>query len=607
MSYNKKYLFLLLILLLVFSETVYSSESLININFKGIDLRDALRTIAEYGEVNLIADKSVQGEITINLEEVNFESALKLISESSGLGWKYKNNTFFVAKETRINKLFNENILTKIEIKNRSAEEIKKILNQIYPEIKFSVDLENNNIFLRGNMNKIEKAKSTIILIDKKLQTENKDESLESIEVKSGNLNEAIKAVNLLYPEIRPIILEESNKILIYGNKEEITNIKEIMKNHFRKKYTSNNYKQSLFLNKSVYNQLKKMINKYDKKIVTNYDPKNDIFYLEGEKDRVQILINLIKEIQKKQKDITITENIYLNYISTKSVKNLAKTIFPEISLYSNFPKSLITMKGSENKIDELLEIIKEIDKPNKQIMIEAQILEVSFRKLKEMGVNPGDLSRIKILENKDLNINLEWPELFKLLTDEGNAKVLAAPTLLTIAGKEAQLLIGDKIPMRITKDDKEEIKYIEAGIRLNFLPILNNNQEIILKVNPRVSSLGDTIVGSLPSINTREVDTTVRLKNNETFIIAGLIQEDIIESKKFIPILSEIPILGNIFKSYEKTSRQNEVIIMLKPHIINDYNNGKDNYLKKEGKSRVNIEEYNEWKEKMKKHKIRN
>jgi len=232
--------------------------------------------------------------------------------------------------------------------------------------------------------------------------------------------------------------------------------------------------------------------------------------------------------------------------------------------------------------------------------MIEAQILEVSFRELKELGVNPGDLSRIKILDKKELDIDIELAEMFKLLKENGSAKVLASPTLMTVEGEKAELLIGDKIPMKIDKDDHEEIKYIEAGIKLQFLPLVTTNNEILLEVNPRVSSLGESISGSLPSINTREVSTNVRLKNRETFIIAGLIQEDIIKSKIKVPVLGDIPVLGNIFKSYEKSTRQNEVIIMLKPYIIENTHIKKDNYPQKEGKFRISIEEYNVWKEKM-------
>ncbi|MGM0437115.1 MAG: type II secretion system protein GspD [Bacillota bacterium] len=605
MLYNKKTFLLLIIFLVIFSGTVCSNDDFINLNFKGVDLRDALRTIAEYAEVNLIADESVKGQITINLKNLSFQNALKLISESSGLGWEYKNNTYFVAKESRINDLFSEFTFKKINIKNRNANEIKLILKEIYPDIQTSVDIKNNDLFLRGEVKKLREVEKTILVMDKKSFVNNEEISFEFIEIKTGSFEEIIKTINLLYPKIETIILDEINKILIYGNQKDNQNVKQIINNHFQNKKIPNSYKYSLILNKTLYDRIENLISKYKEELIIFYEEKNEILYLEGEKENVDFLLNLINKIKEERKPNIVIENVKLNYISIEYVENLAQKIFPEINFHSNFQRSLITVKGSENKVEELFSILEKIDKPKKQIMIEAKILEVSFRDLKELGVNPGDLSRIRILEKKDSIVSLEWPELFKLLKENGSAKVLASPTLLTVEGKKAELLIGDKIPMKTTNDGEEEIKYIEAGINLNFLPLLTSENEIILDINPKVSSLGETIGGSLPSINTREVNTTVRLNNKETFIIAGLIQEDIIKTKKAIPILEDIPLLGNIFKSYEESNRQNEVIIMLKPYIIDDYNKEKDNSSQEEGKFRLNIEEYNVWKEKMDKIKI--
>ena len=603
MYYNKKinFIFVMLVLTILLSGTGYTSDEKINLNFKAVDLRDALRTIAEYAEVNLIADESVQGKITINLKDLSFKNALKLISESSGLGWEYKNNTFFVAKESRIHDLFSVFTLKKIEIKNRDVKEVKLILKGIYPELQISADLKNNNLFLRGEIKKLKEIEELILLIDQKLPVINEIKDFEFIEVNNNNnLEEILKTIKLLYPDVNSIILKENNKILIYGNSEKNKEIKNIIKNNFQNKINQNKYKHSLIIDKLLFEQLKKIINKFENGVDYFYENKSGILYLEGKKGDIEFLLALLKKIKENRKPIYITKNKNLEYIDIKSVENLKKKIFPEIKLYSNFKRSLITIKGEKNKIREFINILEEIDKPRIQVMIEAQILEVSFRELKELGVNPGDLSRIKILDKKELDIDIELAEMFKLLKENGSAKVLASPTLMTVEGEKAELLIGDKIPMKIDKDDHEEIKYIEAGIKLQFLPLVTTNNEILLEVNPRVSSLGESISGSLPSINTREVSTNVRLKNRETFIIAGLIQEDIIKSKIKVPVLGDIPVLGNIFKSYEKSTRQNEVIIMLKPYIIENTHIKKDNYPQKEGKFRISIEEYNVWKEKM-------
>ena len=589
-------IFLLILFSYNFFEKAYA-ENLIDLNLKGVDLRDALRTIAEIGGVNLIADESVKGSITIKLENISFEEALKLISKSKGLGWHYKDNTFFVADEKRIDEIFSDFIIKKIKINNRNSKDIEMIITSLYPEVNFSVDNKNDFLILRGKNDILKEIKNIIYFLDEEYLIKHRDvNKFTFIDVKKEEIEDIVMTIKLLFPEKEIIVLKNTSKILISGNKNNNKELLKIINEFYPKNKEKNFYKYSFKLGENTFNEIKNIINDYDK-INSSYEKNNNMLYIEGKKEDINFLINIINEFKEYKDELYLVENKKVNYLNCNYIENMAKEIFPDLKIYSDNKRSLMTIKGKNEKVKSFSSLVDKMDKPRLQVMIEAQIIEISFRYLKEFGVNPGDLSQINIISKDKLSLDYDWPDIIKLLKEKGNAKVLASPTLLTIEGEKAELLIGDKIPMKISGEESEKIKYIEAGIKLSFLPILTDKKEIILSVNPKVNSIGEIIGDSFPTINTREVNTKVRLNNKEFFVIAGLIQEDIIQSESKIPVLGDIPVFGSLFRSYNQNNRQTEVIIMLRPHIIDKSTKDSNNSSTTEGKYRSNIEEYNVWK----------
>lgn len=213
--------------------------------------------------------------------------------------------------------------------------------------------------------------------------------------------------------------------------------------------------------------------------------------------------------------------------------------------------------------VNEAAKLIKEIDIPRKQVIIEARIEEISTQDLLDLGVNLEQLSTISIIDQNEDGfidgVGLTFPEVIRMLENKGASNTLARPRLMTLSGEEASLLIGDRIPVTVQAVDGGNVvttvEYIEAGINLVFTPWVTSDNQINLWVHPQISSIGESIGTTLPPINTREARTYIRLNDGETFAIGGLIQDDIIESVTKVPILGSIPILGNMFKS---TTKQN-------------------------------------------------
>ena len=294
------------------------------------------------------------------------------------------------------------------------------------------------------------------------------------------------------------------------------------------------------------------------------------------------IYISSKEKIEKKNKKL-LSKNYKLNYINTENAVKILNDNLEGIKIIDLKSNGLL-VNGSQKKLAEAENIIKEIDKPQKQVLIKARVEEISRTKIKELGINPNQLSELKIIKGGDQKpdkFKLSWPETLKALNEEGLSNILANPSLMTLDRKKAKLVIGDQIPVKLETVQEEQtvstINYIEAGIVLEFLPRIINEKQVMLEIKPAVNSIGQVLADGLPAVNSRSAETTVILDNKETLAVGGLIKKDELKTVKEVPLLAEIPILGSLFSRKDKTDIETELIIFITPEIIN--NEGLENF----------------------------
>ncbi len=624
----------------------------INMNFKGVDIRDVLRTIAELSDINLVTDGSVTGNITIHLKDITFLDALKLITQTGDLAYKWYENTVVVATTERMDQLYSNITVKTIFIEYAELTKVKDIANQVYPDLGITIDNRNHNLILKGKDEDIQRTEELIAKLDTKqtditevipIPAERADflinymrkiypelltelDSAGNIilygssnlikeatllidklvgqydnqenEIVDNNIMGSIKVeyveieyikgiINQMYPEIKIISDPKNSQLIFDGSEEEFKQINHLVSRidiKVEEEQSQGRYIAKIFnVEHAELTDIKKAIEDVSPSISVKPITGTNQLLLQGLEKDINLAVSIASTIDQQRQRITKIANI--DYSVLQDIEAIITKLYPDVGYNTNVEDKKMVIFGEKDKVGNVVALIDKIDIPRKQVIIEVRIEEVSSRDMDNLGVNPDSISKIEIIdENADGLIDglgLSIPQFINAMKTKGISNTLANPRLMTLSGEEARLLIGDKIPITLEefKDDKivTSIEYIEVGIKLLFTPWVTADNKVSLKIHPQISTIGESIGTALPPINTREVETNVILNDGEPFAIGGLIQDDEIESLSKIPLLSDIPILGQLFKHRKVENFKTELIIFITPHIVNDNMNRND------------------------------
>lgn len=251
-----------------------------------------------------------------------------------------------------------------------------------------------------------------------------------------------------------------------------------------------------------------------------------------------------------------------------------------------------------------------EMEHPS-QIRLEAQIIEISSKYAKDLGVQywsqkPGSNSGGSSDNSKNPNssINVGTAGIFyggedysssrsrggwlgshisgvnatlQALINQGKGRILSRPSITTLSGKTANILIGGRIPVPISDGNGNvSVDWREYGIRLNIEPKVDSEDKITSKIHAEVSTLDSASAVkidsySIPGILSREADAEVNVHSGMTMVIGGLINSEDSKSISKIPLLGDLPIIGRFFQHTSKSRDKRELIILITPTLVSD------------------------------------
>ena len=249
------------------------------------------------------------------------------------------------------------------------------------------------------------------------------------------------------------------------------------------------------------------------------------------------------------------------------------------------------TDKTNSNIIDLL-----QMAKPS-QIRLEAQIIEVSSSDAADFGIQygsytdavgatkmgaPGTFYGGENWNTRDwggwlVRHTAQINATVRALVTQGKARILSRPSISTMSGEKARILIGGSIPIPVSNDGSISIQWREYGVKLDIEPVVDEMEKITSRVHAEVSTLdyshAVTENGfSIPALASREADSVIHVSNGMTMVIGGLINSEDSKTVEKIPLLGNIPILGEFFKYTSKTRDKRELIILITPRLVGEY-----------------------------------
>ena len=286
---------------------------------------------------------------------------------------------------------------------------------------------------------------------------------------------------------------------------------------------------------------------------------------------------------------------IKLEHLNAEMVQQtLPQTVVGESTITIVKELNSLLLNGESAKLVELENMIQQMDQPIPQVLIEVMVVDFNYTEDQELGVSVtnGDNKIFPELDvgleaNRDAGGNFRITRLpsnfevkIRALESQEKARIISKPHVAALNGHEASIKIGSKQFYRVEQEElvgdqtprlrtSEQIQDIEANIFLKITPWVSGSGEVTTVIEPTFTTFLGAIVDNIPPpISTRELKSTVRLKDGETIILGGLIEKFDTVNHQGVPFFSRIPLLGHLFRNRQTNRRKSELVIYITPHI---------------------------------------
>ncbi|MCW5233104.1 general secretion pathway protein GspD [Verminephrobacter eiseniae] len=294
-----------------------------------------------------------------------------------------------------------------------------------------------------------------------------------------------------------------------------------------------------------------------------------------------------------KEYQTLVVRSFYLTNADVKAVSNTIKTIVKSKDLVIDERLGIIIMRDTPQAIRMAERIVALQDLSDPEVMLEVEILEIKRSRLMELGVQWPSQVTLSPLQMGDKKLMLDDLRYLTMLEstsasignillnarkEDQDANILANPRIRVRNKDKAKVQIGDRVPVITTTSTStgfvsESVSYVDVGLKLEVEPVIYLDDEVAIKVNLEVSNLVREIVsksGTLSyQIGTRGANTVLRLKDGETQILAGLINDEDRTTANKVPALGELPIAGRLFGSQKDDTQRSEILLSITPRVV--------------------------------------
>ena len=292
-----------------------------------------------------------------------------------------------------------------------------------------------------------------------------------------------------------------------------------------------------------------------------------------------------------KQKDYRelVVRSFYLANADVKQASAMVKSMVKTQDVFIDEKLNLLVVKDTPDVVRLTEQLVRTLDVAEPEVMLEVEVIEVTRSRLQDIGINyPGSVQfGVKSLTgaagslqpfNADKIFKITDPALtFNLRATVGTTNLLANPRIRVRNKEKARIHIGDKVPQFTTTSAVNvgvatSVNYIDVGLKLDIEAQVYLNDEVGIKVGLEVSNIVEQITtnGAVAyRLGTRNTNTVLQLRDGETQVLAGLINDEDRRSAQRIPGLGDLPLLSRLFGTQQDNRIKNEIMLLITPRIV--------------------------------------
>jgi general secretion pathway protein D len=331
-------------------------------------------------------------------------------------------------------------------------------------------------------------------------------------------------------------------------------------------------------------------------------------------------IVQVVPDTPAKRREMEqqVVKTFFLSNADLKETIDLLRIVLGARRIAPLPGANAFTINDTPDKVAAAERIVDIVDKQRAEVMVDVEILEVNRTKLREYGIeitsgttegisgaifpsttvtettrdangNPVTTTRpITLGDNPYKKSNLLITSLpgviYRLLKSDTSTRLLANPQLRTAEGQTAQARFGDQIPVPVTtfspiatggisQQPITSFDYKNVGVNIDITPRVHHDNDVTLALKLEVSSVAQSVgvagVQNLPTFNSRQVTSVIRLRDGETNILAGLISDAERTSYSGLPGLASLPVLGKLFAHNRREIQETDIVMTLTPHIL--------------------------------------
>ena len=276
-----------------------------------------------------------------------------------------------------------------------------------------------------------------------------------------------------------------------------------------------------------------------------------------------------------------------LKYVDITEVEKVIGELVSESGMITVYkPDKTLIVKDVPRKLAQIKKVLETLDRPPRQVLIEARIMEVRLNDDTSLGIDWNDAFRGFLNSSGNIStagftgmsqgfffdiVNGDFNLFLDALQTKTEVKTLSSPKLLALDNKEAKIIVGEKLGYNVTTTNDgvslETVEFLEVGTQLILTPRIVDDENVIMDIHPEISD--GIITGGLPTETTTEVTTSLMAPNGGTIFIGGLIRDRKEDVTNRVPVLGAIPVFGALFSKTTNTTVRTEIIVLITPHII--------------------------------------